>query len=155
METSSEPGVLVVVLIAAGFPILFVGIWSLVCLTLSAASGWRSMRAAYPAPEGLRGAPLPSGFACAIGGVSYRGTTSFEATPQGLLARVMVIFPFHPPLLIPWSALRLTPTGSAFFAGEMQVAHGATFRLNADALASIGAAQAQALNPAPAWGGPR
>lgn len=155
METSSEPGALVVALIAIGFPILFVGIWSLVCVVLAAASGWRSMLGAYRAPEGLRGVGLPSGFSCMVGGVSYRGTMSFEATPQGLLARVMVLFPFHPPLLIPWNALRLSTTGGVFFSGEMQVANGATFRLNSDALAAIGAAQAQALNPAQPWGGSR
>lgn len=146
MESDAPGQGLIVAILVVAFPIMFVGIWSFVCVILAAVSGWRAMRERYGAPAGLIGAPLASGFSAMVGVASYRGVLRFEATPQGLIARVMKLFPFHPPLLIPWNALRLT-RGGTFFAGTMEVLNGATFRLNSDALASIEAAQRAASQP--------
>lgn len=42
-----------------------------------------------------------------MGPVSYRGVLTIHATPIGLFLSVMVLFRLgHPPLLIPWSAVR-------------------------------------------------
>ncbi len=123
--------------ILVAFPVLFVGIWSFVCVLLATMSGWSGMATRFKAPPDLRGVPLPSGWASRIGFVSYRGTLSFEATPQGLIARVMRLFPFHPPLLLPWRARALARGGGVFTAGTMTVEGGATFSLNETAFQSI------------------
>jgi hypothetical protein len=72
---------------------------------------------------------------------------SFEATSKGLLVRVARLFPFHPPLLLPWQAIELTPSEGQRFAGVMTVAGGSTFSLNRDAFESIQRARDHALSP--------
>jgi hypothetical protein len=133
----SGPPLFLIPLIIVGFLLFFVGLWCGISWLLAQASGWSSMAARYPCPPGLQGTPLDSGFAVRVGVASYRGTISFSATPQGLMAEVMALFPFHRPLLIPWSAISLKRGGAIFFAGEMQVHDGATFQLNSDALDAI------------------
>jgi hypothetical protein len=133
----SEPPAFLFVLIPIAFAVMFTAIWSGVCGLLATVSGWRAMATNFRCPEGLRGTALASGYANRVGVVSYRATLSFEATPQGLIARVMRIFPFHPAVLIPWGAIQLQRGGGIFFAGTMTVAGGATFALNGDALGAI------------------
>lgn len=135
--------------IVVGFAVMFSAIWSGVCGLLALSSGWRAMAERYPAPEGLQGASLETGYAVRVGLVSYRSVMSFEATPQGLVARVMRLFPFHPTLLIPWDALRLARTNGIFTAGTMTVRDGATFHLNSECFAAVeGALRAQGYQPA-------
>ncbi len=123
--------------IVVGFTVMFVGIWSLVCAIIAGVAGWGAMASRYPAPPGFHGAPLPSGFAVRIGVANYRGVLHFEAAPEGLVVRVMRLFPFHPPLLLPWRALRLTRSAGLFSVGTLQVDGGSTFSLNGDAFQSI------------------
>ena len=151
----SEPPAYLWVIIIVGFPIFFIGMWTFVCFIISMVSGWRGMAAHYRCPEGLQGTSLSSGWANMVGVASYRGVLRFEATSQGLIARVSRLFPLHPALLLPWGALRLQIGGGVFHAGEMHVANGSTFRLNNDALTSIGQALSHASgSPAP-WGASR
>lgn len=151
----SEPPAYLGLIIVLVFPVFFIGMWTFVCLIISSVSGWRDMTTRYRCPEGLQGTPLASGWANMVGVASYRGVLRFEATPQGLIARVSRLFPLHPALLIPWGAIRTTRGGHVFHAGDMQVANGATFRLNGDALSSIEQALAAAAgSPAP-WGANR
>jgi len=123
--------------ILVGFPVVFITIWSFVCAIIAATAGWGAMAARYPAHPGFRGAELPSGHANRIGIASYRGVLSFEAAPEGLVVRVMRLFPFHPTLLVPWRALRLTRSPGLFSAGTMVVDGGSTFTLNSDAFNAI------------------
>jgi hypothetical protein len=135
--------------IVVGFVVMFTTIWSGVSGLLALMSGWRSMAERYAAPEGLHGAPLASGHAVRLGVSRYRGVMSFEAAPQGLIVRVMRLFPFHPTLLIPWDALSLARVSGFFTAGTMTVRNGATFALNGDAFSSIeGALRAQGYQTA-------
>lgn len=154
MEPSQPPAYLWLIIVVA-FPIFFVGMWTFVCLIISTVSGWSGMAKHYPCPEGLQGTPLSSGWANMVGVASYRGVLRFEATTQGLIARVSRLFPLHPALLIPWGALRLQRTGGVFHAGDMQVANGATFRLNNDALTSIEHSLAAASGAPAPWGATR
>ncbi len=133
---SSAPWFLVPAIVLA-FVVMFASMWTGVCALIALASGWRSMAARYPCPEGFSGAPLSSGFAIRVGISSYRGVMSFEAAPQGLIVRVSRLFPFHRALLLPWGAIALTRGGGVFFAGTMRVYEGADFSLNGDAYASI------------------
>jgi hypothetical protein len=124
--------------ILVGFPMVFVAMWSLVCVIIAGVAGWGAMATRYAAPPGFRGTPLPSGHANRVGLASYKSVLSFEAAPEGLVVRVMRIFPFHPTLLLPWRALTLTRGGSGFFsAGTMKVEGGTDFSLNSDAFQSI------------------
>jgi hypothetical protein len=123
--------------IVVAFAVVFTTIWTGVCALLATTSGWRSMAERYPCPEGLAGAPLASGYAVRVGLTSYRGVLSFEATPQGLVARVMRLFPFHRALLVPWGSIAMERGGGFLSAGTMRVAGGSDFSLNQDAYASI------------------
>lgn len=142
-----QPPLWLIPAIILGFLVFFVGLWSGISGVMALVSGWSSMAARYPCPPGLQGTPLDSGFAVRIGLASYRGVVSFSATPQGLIAEVMSLFPFHRSLLIPWSALSIKRGGGLFSAGEMQVRDGSTFHLNADALGAIEQAQQKANHP--------
>jgi hypothetical protein len=154
MEPSQPPAYLWLIILVA-FPVFFVGMWTFVCLIIASVSGWSGMAKHHRCPEGLQGTALSSGWANMVGVASYRGVLRFEASPQGLIARVSRLFPLHPALLLPWGALRLQRAGGIFFAGEMQVANGATFRLNNDALTAIEQALSHASgSPAP-WGATR
>ncbi|MCU0659485.1 MAG: hypothetical protein MUF64_30745 [Polyangiaceae bacterium] len=139
----SELPLFFIPLILVGFLLFFVGLWSGISWLMAQVSGWSSMATRYPCPPGVQGAALDSGFAVRVGVASYRGVISFSATPQGLMVEVMALFPFHRPLLIPWSAIALRRGGAIFFAGEMQVHEGATFQLNGDALGAIERAMAR------------
>jgi hypothetical protein len=144
----SPPAYLLPLIIVA-FAVVFTTMWSGVCLLISLVSGWRAMAERFACPEGLTGASLGSGYAVRVGLASYRGVMSFEAAPQGLIVRVMRLFPFHRPLLLPWGALTLSQGGGFFFAGVMKVAGGADFMLNGDAFGAIGRAMgAGASSPA-------
>src|SRR4051812_21977157 len=109
------------------FPAGLVVMWTLVSVLLATVSGWRGLAARYPAAPLRRGTALAGGYANAVGGVAYRRVLTFEETDDALLVRVLRIFPFHPDLAIPWSALRAVPSRD-FFAGSFEVAGGG--RLN-------------------------
>lgn len=136
MQPSAPPAIFAVLFPLFGV-LFFVGLWGAICALLSAMSGWRGMAALYPCPPGATGPQLKSGFASRVGWVNYRGVLTFEAAPQGLIVRVMRLFPFHAPVLIPWSAMQLTRDNGIFFAGSMQVHVGPKFGLNREALDAI------------------
>lgn len=124
--------------IMVAFPLIFIAIWSGVCGLMTLVSGWRAMAERYPCPEGLEGRELDAGHTLRVGVARYRGVISLEAAPQGLIVRVMKLFPFHAPLLLPWGGLRLVVEEGVFSsAGRMEVEGGATFHLNREAFASI------------------
>jgi hypothetical protein len=134
MQSEPQPALIVAILVA--FPVVFVAMWSFVCVVIAAVSGWRNMAPRFALPEGLVGTELASGYAIRVGIANYRGTLSFEAAPQGLIVRVMWLFPFHAPLLVPWEKLTLVEQRGFFSAGEMRVEGGSTFVLNDEAFAS-------------------
>jgi hypothetical protein len=130
-------------LIVTGFFAMFAAIWLLVCFLIALASGWRGMVGRFSLPDATRGEPLASGRVNRVGMARFRGVLSFEAHPDGLIARVLWLFPFHPPLLIPWSAIAMRAAPGVFLspgvfsAGELTVAQGPTFALNVEAFAAI------------------
>lgn len=135
MQQQPPPYLLPAILVA--FPLVFALIWLLVSILITTVSGWRSMAQRYPCPEGHQGTPIDSGHAIRVGWASYRGIISMSASPQGLKLKVMWLFPFHDPLLIPWDSISLERGGGLFSAGQMHVRDGSTFHLNGDALRSI------------------
>jgi hypothetical protein len=73
---------------------------------LAALAGWRALAARYrtriPRPRGAR-----CFVNCNVGFLKLRARLTVAATPDGLyLAQFFMLRLFHPPLLIPWSAVR-------------------------------------------------
>lgn len=93
-------------IVAVLFPFVFVGVWSTVCLMLSRMGGWRRLAESFP----VRNEPLGRCFfmqSGKVGPVSYGGCLTIHSSPKGL--RLSVWLPFrlgHPPLFIPWDAIR-------------------------------------------------
>jgi hypothetical protein len=103
---STQQTLLLIASILIGFPIAFVAIWSLVCWLIAWMGGWRRLVSVYPA----RGTPVGKRYGGVYGmmGISsYKGVLTVVVAPEGLHLSTMSIFrPGHPPLLIPWAALR-------------------------------------------------
>jgi hypothetical protein len=108
---------IVMMLMFAGIAIVF-GSWS-------AGNAWRALAARYPVP-GRRFAPderfrfvslrTMNGL---LGGVSYKSCVELELNERGMLLTLWApLRLFHPPMLIPWNAVKqwerkLTPWGDA------------------------------------------
>jgi hypothetical protein len=100
-------GVLVVL-----FPLGFAAIWSSVCWLLAWIGGWQRLAHYYRCERSPNGQAI-GGFWAMLGPVSYRGTLTLQAAPEGLYLSIMVLFrPGHPPLLIPWSAIKRQGTAA-------------------------------------------
>lgn len=88
------------------FLVGFVLIWSGVIYLLAWLSGWRRLARHY------RCAKIPDGslfgtFWAMLGPVNHRGTLRIQPAPEGLYLSTMVLFRLgHPPLLIPWHAIK-------------------------------------------------
>ncbi len=85
--------------------LMFPVIWCTVLALLSMLSGWRSLgerfRAEGPPPEGRQW--LVSG---SVGWIDFSGSLVVGRSEAGLhLAAFPLFRPFHPPLLVPWSAI--------------------------------------------------
>jgi hypothetical protein len=102
-------------IIAIGFPISFIVIWSLVCWLIALVGGWERLAQRYrtnnPPPPGSKKFDHTYG---TFGLASYRGTLNVAVAPDALYLSVMRIFQVgHPPLRIPWSDVRVV--GDTFF----------------------------------------
>lgn len=101
MDNSAPPLVFIVL-----FPFLFVGMWCAICLLLSRLGGWRRLAESFPVSSGPSGKCfiMQSG---KVGVVSYGGCLTVHNSPTGLFLSVWWLFRLgHPPLFIPWSAIR-------------------------------------------------
>lgn len=84
----------------------FVLIWSGVVYLLAWLSGWRRLARRYRTDHKPSG-PSMSSFVAMLGPVSYRGVLTIQTAPEGLYLSIMLFFRLgHPPLLIPWSAIK-------------------------------------------------
>jgi hypothetical protein len=112
------------------FPVFFLGGWCAVCYLCSAVSGWRRLASSLPA----RGQPLGRRFSMEggmVGQITYSGCLTIYSSADGLYLSVW--WPFrvgHPPVFIPWDAIRnattlprrfLWPESVAFDAGSPSV----------------------------------
>lgn len=104
-------GTALVLAIVLGFPIFFGGLWCGICGLLAVVSGYRGLADRFTEPrDATEGQRLPSPFYVRIGFVSYRGhAVQLDARDAGLGIRVSRLFPFHPPLRIPWSRIAVGP----------------------------------------------
>jgi hypothetical protein len=109
---------LVMVIVIVTAPFALVGFWMGVCWLLGAVAGWRGLASRYrtsePAPLG---AESMSGM---LGLISYNGVLEVGLAENGLDLRVMKLFRAgHPPLRIPWAAIRVEGESSGFLTGSV------------------------------------
>jgi hypothetical protein len=84
----------------------FVLIWSGVVWLLAWLSGWQELARHYRYTGTPKGQPIGT-FWAMLGPVNHRGTLTMQAAPEGLYLATMVLFRIgHPPLLIPWHAIK-------------------------------------------------
>ena len=95
-----------VMAIVVGFLVIFPTFWCFVVWLISLIGGWRRLAQVYRTSETPGGRLLFTRFVL-VGIASYRNTVTLHITPAGLHLAVMPLFRAgHPPLLIPWTALR-------------------------------------------------
>jgi hypothetical protein len=90
------------------FPIYFLSLWVLVGAAISFVSGWFSLAKLYRTRVAFNGAKwgMQSGKMRWL--ANYNNVLTLGANPQGLyLASMFLIRFLHPPLLIPWSEIRV------------------------------------------------
>lgn len=137
MESTSD-GWLVASLLL-GFPIAFLGIWSFVCAILAAGSGYRSLadfRIERAAAD--EGEELPTPWYAMIGWVSYRGgILTLRSSRGGLTLRIPRVFPFHPPIRVPWDRIQEDGGRSMLLDGRVRL------RVPEETLTAIREAQAR------------
>ena|SRR5436190_1456489 len=101
MDKSAPPTFFLVL-----FPFIFVGMWCAVSLIRSRVGGWRRLAESFPARS------LPSGKRFfmqggKVGQVTYNGCLTIHNSREGLYLSAWLPFRLgHPPLFIPWDAIR-------------------------------------------------
>lgn len=92
------------------FPVFFAGVWLFVAMILSAAGGWGKLAARYPAPPEPAGEAYPHSSATLRRWglpVNYNHVLLVHVGHEGIGLATHWAFRFrHPPLLIPWQAIR-------------------------------------------------
>jgi hypothetical protein len=90
------------------FPIYFLCLWFLVAATTSLIGGWFSLAKVYRTRVPFDGAKwrMQSGQMRWL--ANYNNVLTLGASPQGLYLASMFLFRFmHPPLLVPWSEIKV------------------------------------------------
>lgn len=99
---------LLIIAIVVAFPIFFVGMWSGVCYLIGAIGGWQGLARKY---ETTKDTQLDQKFTGEYGkfGISnYKYTLTVGFSNNGLFFATNPLFRIgHPPMLIPWSAIRI------------------------------------------------
>lgn len=110
---------LLIPFIIIGFCIVFVGIWSFVCVLISLTGGWWRLAKYYRIDHEPVG-KWRNGFFAMLGIASYRGTLNLKICAEGLYLKVNPLFKIaHPPLLIPWHDLRINSNGAMLTSVEL------------------------------------
>jgi hypothetical protein len=103
-------------LFAAIFPIYFLFLWLLVGATISFVGGWFSLAKVYRIRVPFDGTKwrMQSGQMRWL--ANYNNVLTIGASPQGLYLASMFLFRFmHPPLLVPWSDIKVRRSKGWFF----------------------------------------
>jgi len=101
--------------IIVGFPILFIGIWSGVCYLLATVGGWQKLATKY---ETEKTTVIEQKFTDEngrFGFTNYKFTLTVGFSPAGLYIANNPFFRIgHPPLLIPWTNVKIVPDNGFF-----------------------------------------
>jgi hypothetical protein len=93
---------------AAIFPIYFLCLWFLVSATISIVGGWFSLAKVYRTRAPFNGTKwrMQSGQMRWL--ANYNNVLTLGVSPQGLYLASVFLFRFmHPPLLVPWSEIKV------------------------------------------------
>jgi small-conductance mechanosensitive channel len=103
-------------MLAAIFPIYFLCLWLLVGATISFVGGWFSLAKVYRTRVPFDGAKwgMQSGQMRWL--ANYNSVLTLGVSQQGLYLSSMFLFRFmHPPLLVPWSEIKVRRNKGWFF----------------------------------------
>ena len=93
---------------AAIFPLYFFCLWFLVAATTSFIGGWYSLAKVYRARVPFNGAKWRGQSGQMRWLANYNRVLTLGTSPEGLYLASMFLFRFmHPPLLIPWSEIKV------------------------------------------------
>ena len=94
--------------VAAIFPIYFLCLWFLVGAVISVIGGWFSLAKVYRTRVPFDGAKWRGQSGQMRWLANYSNVLTLGASPEGLYLASMFLFRFmHPPLLIPWSEIKV------------------------------------------------
>jgi hypothetical protein len=95
-------------LFAAIFPVYFITLWFLVGTTISFVGGWFSLSRTYRTRVSFNGAKWGWQSGQMRWLANYNNVLTLGVSQQGLYLASMFLFRFmHPPLLIPWSEIKV------------------------------------------------
>jgi hypothetical protein len=93
---------------AAIFPIYFLSLWFLVSAIISFIGGWFSLAKVYRTRVPFSGAKWGRQSGQMRWLANYNNVLTIGVSPQGLYLASMFLFRFmHPPLLVPWSEIKV------------------------------------------------
>jgi hypothetical protein len=93
---------------AAILPIYFLGLWLLIAAIISYTGGWRSLSKIYRTEAPFLGAKWRGQSGQMRRLTNYNRVLTLGASQEGLYLACMFLFRFmHPPLLIPWSEIKV------------------------------------------------
>ena len=93
---------------AAIFPIYFLSLWLLVAAIISFIGGWFSLAKVYRTRVPFSGAKWGRQSGQMRWLANYNNVLTIGVSPQGLYLASMFLFRFmHPPLLVPWSEIKV------------------------------------------------
>jgi hypothetical protein len=93
---------------AAIFPIYFLCLWFLVAAIISFVGGWFSLAKVYRTRATFNGAKWRMQSGQMRWRANYHNVLTIGVGPQGLYLASMFLFRFtHPPLLVPWSEIKV------------------------------------------------
>jgi hypothetical protein len=108
VDPSSEPSPFIALIALVAFPVAFVGMWSFTSAILALVSGYRGLLGEFRIDDATAAdaSRIASPWFAMLGVVSYRGgLLTLASSEGGLVVRVARLFPFHPPICVPWSSV--------------------------------------------------
>jgi hypothetical protein len=88
--------------------ILWISLWMLVGAIISLVGGWFSLARVYRTQVAFNGAQWRMQSAQMRWLINYNNVLTIGVSPQGLYLAILFLFRFmHPPLLIPWSEIKV------------------------------------------------
>jgi hypothetical protein len=112
-------------MIAIGALLLFVGFWCLVMTAIAHLGGWAAIANQYPATGTLTGKTF--WLQCGrFNWCDYNGCLTIRMSEQGLTLSMLLPFcPGHPPIFLPWSALKVIEVTDRWYGRYVTVDVGA------------------------------
>jgi hypothetical protein len=100
---------------AIGALLFFLALWCGILTTLAAVGGWTALASRYPALGPPTGRVLRMQSA-RFGWIEYNGGLTMYVDDEGLRIAVWPIFrPGHPPMFLPWAALKIVSVNDAWW----------------------------------------